>query len=144
MAGLTPQQMAQRYLQGVQGGAARQRYLDGVSAVTESPMAKAAAADDLYLQRVTESVNSGRRKQKLLAAPLSRWKDNASKKGAERYASGAAAAMDKVNAHFQKFGPIYDQVSKEVASMPKGTIEDSIARVAHVMRRLKEAAGKSA
>jgi hypothetical protein len=137
------EQAVKRYTDAMQSGAARQKYLDGIASTTENPMEKAAAAEDLYLRRVQEAVSSGRRREKLLSTPMQRWKDNATKKGGERLATGAAAAVDKVRAHFQKWTPIYQQVSAAVASMPKGTIEDSVARAAAAIRMLKSAAGKS-
>lgn len=141
---LSAEGAVKRYMEGTQSGAARQRYLEGIEAVTESPMEKAAAADQLYLRRVQESVESGRRRQRLLETPMSAWKDGAKRKGADRIASGAAAAVEKVRRHFQKWTPIYQEISREIASMPKGSVEDSIARAAHAIRRLKQAAGKTA
>lgn len=134
-----------RYTDAMASGATKQKYIDGINSVTESPMAKAAspAAMDLYLRRTQESVTSGKRARNLLAAPLSRYKDNATKKGADRLASGAATAVDKVRAHFQKWGPTYQQVSDTVASMPKGTREDAKNRSNKAIDMLMDAAGRS-
>ena len=143
MSQITAESSVKRYLEGTQSGAARARYLEGIEAVTESPMEKAAAADQLYLRRVQESVESGRRAARLRETPMSVWKEGAKRKGADRLASGAAAAVEKIRRHFQKWTPIYQEVSREVSTMPKGSTEDSIARVAHVIRRLKTAAGKA-
>lgn len=135
----------QKYLRATTSGEARQRYIDGVAAVTESPMAKAASPEamQLYESRVMESVRSGKRAKKLLEAPLSRWKDNATKKGAERLASGAQAAADKVRAHFQKWAPIYQQVSDAVSSMPKGGRANAKARADKAIDMLMDAAGRT-
>jgi hypothetical protein len=130
---LNAEEATKRYLDGVGSANAKAKYQAGVDAVTDSPMAKAAAADQLYLDKVRESVESGRRARALMAVPLQRWKDQARNKGAERLAGGARAAVDKVRAHFQKWAPIYQQIKQEVAGMPKGTIEDSLARVRRSM-----------
>lgn len=140
---LTAETSVQRYLDGMNSPQAKKKYIEGIDSVTESPMQKAADADQLYLQRVSESVSSGRRRQALLAVPMQRWKDNAKGTGSERLASGARKASDKVRAHFQKWTPIYQQMKSEIAAMPKGTIEDSMARVRRAIEIAKQAAGKS-
>lgn len=142
MAGLTAEAAVKRYLEATQSGAAKQRYKDGIEKVTESPMAKAAEADDLYLMRVEESVRSGKRRQKLLNTPMQRWKDNAKNKGADRLASGAAAAADKVRAHFQQWAPVYENISSTVAAMPKGGRENAKARAAKAIDMLMDAANR--
>lgn len=136
---------SQRWLNGTTSGTARSKYVEGVNSVTESPMAKAATPEamELYARRVQESVNSGKRAQKLLATPISRWKENAAKKGADRLASGAQAAVDKVRAHFQKWGPVYQQVSDAVAQMPKGSVQAAKDRANRAIEMLMAAAGRS-
>lgn len=140
--GVRADQAVKKYLDRIQSGSAKEAYRNGIDAVTENPMQKAADADDLYLARVEESVRSGRRRNALLSVPMTRWKENAKTKGAERLASGAVAAADKVRSHFQKWAPIYDQASEAVKSMPKGTREDAKARVGRVIDILMDAAGR--
>jgi hypothetical protein len=139
---MNTESVVQRYLAGTSSTATKEKYKQSIDAVTESPMAKAAAADELYLKRVEESVRSGRRAAKLNATPISRWKDNAKGKGADRLSTGAAAAADKVRAHFAKWGPVYDQIKRDVAGMAKGGIEESLARVRYAIEASKKAAGK--
>ena len=139
----TAEQATKRYLDAAGSGASRQKYIDGINSTTVNPMAEAAKNEELYLRNVTESVRSGRRAAKLNSVPVERWKKGAVTKGADRLASGAAAAADKVRAHFQTWMPIYQNVSQVVNAMPKGSTEDSIARAAAAIRMLKQAAGKS-
>lgn len=139
----TAEQAVQRYLAAAASGASRQKYIDGINSTTVNPMAEAAKQEELYLRNVTEAVRSGRRAAKLNAVPVERWKQGAIKKGADRLASGAQAAADKVRQHFQTWMPVYQNVSNTVAAMPKGTTEDSIARAAMAIRMLKQAAGKT-
>jgi hypothetical protein len=134
---------AQKWQQSMQSGATQQAYKDGISATTVNPMERAANAEESYLQGVQDAVSSGRRKQKLLATPVSAWRDGALNKGAGRLTSGAAAAARKVADHFQKFQPIYDGIKSHVASMPNMTTEDKINRVRYAMNTLRQAAGKS-
>lgn len=132
------------YQRGMQG--ARQAYLDGVNAITESPGAAAATpeATNLYLQSVQESVSSGRR-QAALTDPgfMSRYKEGATKKGADRLASGAMAAATKQQSVLQKWQPVYQQVRDAVAGMPKGGSANAKARAAAAIDILMAAAGKS-
>ncbi len=139
----TAEQAAQAYQQAMASGVTSQRYKEGVQAVNESPMAKAATpeATQRYLNGVNNSVSSGRRAQALLAVPLQRWKENATNKGSQRLASGAQAASDKVRQHFQKWMPIYNQVSETVKSMPKGGLANAQARSAQAIQMLMQAAG---
>lgn len=139
----TAEQSAQAYQQAMSSGVTSQRYKDGVQGVTESPMAKAATPDatQRYLNGIQQSVTSGRRQQALQAVPLQRWKDNTINKGAQRLASGAQAAADKVRTHFQKWTPIYQQVSDSIAAMPKGGVANAQARSAMAIQMLMQAAG---
>lgn len=134
----------QRYMNGMSSGTAVAKYKEGVQSVTVSPMelAAAPAAMDLYLRRVQESVSSGKRRQKLLEAPLERYKNNALAK-ADRLASGAKAAADKVRAHFQKWMPIYQNVHDAVKNMPKGGVEEAKARSGKAIEMLMAAAGRT-
>lgn len=140
---LTAEQMVQRYQDSMARGDTKQKYIQGVQSVTESPMAKAATPEalELYRRRTEESVTSGRRAQRLLATPLSRYKDNAIAK-ADRLASGAKAALDKSRAHFQKWAPIYQSVKDAVANMAKGGREEAKARNAKAIDMMMDAAGR--
>ena len=134
-------QIVQLYVDRGSGAAAKQKYIDSVNGVTENPMEKAAAQDDFFLQRVEESVRSGKRRQALLATPMSVWKTNSVTKGAERLGTGMRAAADRVRAHFQRFGPVYERVRSEVRSMPKGGLANAQARSARAIEILMQAAG---
>lgn len=136
--------MVQRYQDAMAASSTVTKYKQGIAGVTESPMAKAASpeATDLYLRRVQESVSSGKRQRKLLEAPLQRYKDNATAK-ADRLASGAKAANDKLRAHFQKWAPIYQSVHDAVQSMPKGTMDAAKQRAGKAIEMLMQAAGRS-
>lgn len=122
---------------------AGQAYVDGINGYNGNPMAAAAAADDKYLANVQAAVASGRRQAALMAVPVATWKANATGKGKQRLSDGARTALPKVQAHFQKWGPIYAQVSQQAKSMPNNSIDDGIARVRAVIVALRQAAGKS-
>lgn len=143
MAHASTQDSAAKWLQAMQSATAQNNYEAGINAFQGNPMQLAADADAKYLASITEAVQSGRRRAALMAVPVSTWKGNATGKGKQRLSSGAAAAMPKVQAHFAKWTPIYSQVSQQVRSMPKNTIDDGLARVRAVIVAFKQAAGKA-
>ena len=141
----TAQQAAQAWLTAMSSGTTSNNYKTGVQGVNESPMAAAATADatQRYLNGVQQSVASGKRQQALLAVSLQTWKDNAANKGAARLATGAAAASSKVQAFFTKWMPIFQQVSDQIKTMPKGGLANAQARSAMAIQMLMNAAGKT-
>ncbi len=141
----TAEQAAQAYQAAMASGITSQRYKEGVQGVTESPMAKAASVDatQRYLNGIQNAVSSGKRQAALNAVPLQRWKDNAANKGAQRLASGAQAASDKIRQHFVKWTPIYNQVSDTVRAMPKGGLANAQARANAAIQMLMQAAGSA-
>lgn len=140
---LTPDQIAAKWSERMGSGSTKQAYIQGVQGYQGNPMEAAAAADDLFLRKVEESVRSGRRAARLRATPRERWLGGATGKGADRLSSGASTARPKVLAHFQTWGPRYQQVRDAVRNMPKGTRADSEARMRAAMNMLMDFAGKS-
>lgn len=142
MAHATTQDSAAKWLQAMQSATAQSNYEAGINAYQGNPMQAAADADQKYLAAIQDAVQSGRRRAALLAVPAGVWKANAIGKGKQRLSSGAAAALPKVQAHFAKWTPIYQQVSQQVRAMPKNTIDDGLNRVRAVIVAFKQAAGK--
>lgn len=137
------EQALQRYLTNGQSAAARQKYIDKINGFQGNPMQLAADQDQVYLQRVQESVSSGKRRAALLAVSPQVWKSMATSKGASRLGPGMQAAADKMRAALTKWAPIYDQVSNEVAQMPKGGLSEAQARSARAIEILMRAAGRA-
>jgi len=115
-------------------GAASQAYTDGVNAVQVAPGQLAAAAAPKMLAKVTAAINSGKYASRVSGVSLGSWKSSATTKGAQRLGPGATAAEPKMTAFLNEFLPIAAQVSAQVDSMPKMTIEDSVARSAAAIR----------
>lgn len=135
---------AKRYQDSMQSGTTKQRYIDGVNSTTENPMALAATPEAMqkYQDRIMESIRTGKRVRRLQETPAQAWKDGATKKGADRLASGALGAVNKVRAHFQKWGPIYQQASdaaKAVTGTGRGA---ALQKVQAAMDVLMNAAGR--
>lgn len=104
-------------------------YTDGIDGVTTSPTELAAQNEQGYLQGVSEAVSSGRFSKGLRKVSLSDWKKAAKDKGAQRLASGAAAAAGKVEKFWISFGPKLQQITDQTRSMPKGTFEERQQRM---------------
>lgn len=135
MARVTPQEYAEKWKRRLSG--ATEDIRRGVSKVTQSPGAAAAAAEDRMLAGVTDSVTSGRWARKVGAVTLEQWKTAATEKGIPRIASGATAAESKMARTAQTLLPAVDEAAAAARAMPKGTIEDSIARAGEYMRRMR-------
>ena len=106
----------------------------GVQAVTENPAAKAAAAVDLWAQRVAQA------KQKFVDAlsrvSLQSWKQAMVGKGVANMQAGYQdqQSQQKFQAFMRSFLPWVRQGAATVKQMPKGNIEQSIARAAAMIR----------
>ena len=132
MAQKNPLQVTEKLIRNLSN--ATQSIRDGINAVTESPTEQAAAQGDLMLQKIQEAVNSGKWSEALRRVSLAEWKAAALDKGVDRIASGIQAAKPKIQAFYEQWLPYEEQISQQVKTMPKGTIEDSVARAAAVIR----------
>lgn len=118
--------------------ASREDMIKGINAVTKSPGEAAAEAEDLLIANFTAAVRSGKWKKNVAGVSLDEWKKKFIEKGVDRVGPGIDAAKDKTIKSAEKLLANVDTVSAEVARMPKGTIEDSIARMTHSARRMHE------
>lgn len=106
--------------------ASTQQIQDGVQRVTVSPGQKAAQAAQLWLQRVQQSMqkyatNVGR-------VSLADWQQAMIEKGIPRISAGATAGQPKMAAFMGEFLPYLATGVSAVDRMPKGTLDQSIAR----------------
>lgn len=122
----SPQQVAKRWADSVRNNV--QRYVDGIDSVTESPTQKAAAAVDRYQAGVNKAVSEGKFQDGCNAVTLEDWKSRAKNKGKANMATGATEAEPRVAKVMASLLPYTASVSDQIAAMPKGTLEDSIAR----------------
>ena len=113
-------------------GAASQAYTAGVQAVQTAPGAQAAAASDRYIAGVQANVQKF--KANVGAVSLGEWQAAAVNKGAQRLASGATAAQDKVGNVFSQLFPFISQVRGSLG--PRGDLEQNIARSANFQRAM--------
>jgi X-X-X-Leu-X-X-Gly heptad repeat protein len=141
----TATQMATNWQQAMTNPQTSTKYKQGIQNTTVNPMQKAASPESeaLYLSRVQQSVASGKRAQKLNAVPVDRWKNNAINVGATQLSSGAQKAQDKVTQHFNKWAPVYSQMSDAARALPKGGMANAMARVQAAITIAMQAAGRS-
>jgi len=109
----------------------------GVQGVTESPTAKAAAQADRYVMGVQQAVASGKWQSGLQSVSLQQWKDSVIA-GIPNIANGVNKAKPKMQAFLTQFLPYVDSVAQQVRAMPKGGVENGIARASAMIRGLAE------
>jgi hypothetical protein len=128
----TPAELAAKWA--TRTGAATQDVVAGVDRVTEHPGRKAAAQQAVWAQNTAAQDKWARRVQ---AGSLEDWKA-ATKSGAARIAGGVQAKKGKVEAFWQEFGPFQDSVTQQTNAMPRGSLEQNLARMLNQARRTSE------
>lgn len=136
MKNLTPQQIADKWAANT--GAATQAYTQGVQGFNGNPMAMAAAASDRYLAGVQNAVSSGKWQASLSGKSADYWKTAAVQKGAPRLASGANQAKPKFVSFMTKFLPVVQSAAAQVRAMPKGGLQNGIARMVQMATLLSQ------
>ena len=129
---VTPEEYAEKQARNLK--AATPDIRRGIERVTDSPTAKAAAAQEKMLARLTESVNSGKWANGLKRVTLEDWKSKTLTKGVPRIAAGIDAAYDKVVAFASELLPFQATLQGKVDGMADLTLEDNIQRAAEWMR----------
>lgn len=106
----------------------------GVQAVTESPMAKAAAQVELWAQRVQQSKQKF--VDKLNAVPLQAWKNAMLGKGLTNMSNGYVdpTNVNKFATFMRAWLPYVRQGAANVRQMPKGTLQQGIDRAVAQIR----------
>lgn len=115
-------------------GAATDKIKAGIQAVTQSPTAKAAANANNYLLGVQRAVSSGKFQASLQAVSLQDWQNAMINKGLTRIASGATQAQPKMQAFMSQWLPYEAAGVAQLASTPRGTIDQNISRAVAMMR----------
>lgn len=124
MARVTPQQASAKWQQRLQ--ASSQQITDGVNGVTVAPGVSAAAQSALWLSQVQAS--QAKWKANVAAVSLQSWQAAMINVGIPRISQGATNNVAKVTSFFVNFLPFLDQGVAKVKAMPKGGINNSIAR----------------
>lgn len=127
---MTAEQVAAKWAQRL--GASTDDITRGVQSVTEAPGAAAARQKTLWLSRITASADKWARR--VSAVSLADWQSAMVQKGIPRIAEGASQAQPKVTAFMADFLPYVEQGAATVRAMPKGGVEQGIARAAAMIR----------
>lgn len=122
--------------------ASTQYITSGVNGVTQAPGVAAAAAQDRMLTNLTAAVTSGLWAQQVSGVSLSDWKSAMTNKGIPRIAAGVTQAQStKVNTITSLLSAVNNAAS-EANALPKGGIEQSIARASAFMRAMSASKGQ--
>lgn len=140
MAKLTAQQWLQKW--GTNLTSSTTYIKAGVNGVQTAPGQSAAAAADRMLAGITEAVQSGAWGKAVAAVPLQAWKDSMINKGIPRLSQGVTQAQaTKVQAVTNLLTAIDTSVAS-IAGLPKGGLENNIARSTAFMRAMSANAPK--
>jgi hypothetical protein len=115
-------------------GGAVDKIRQGVQSVTTAPTQAAAAAGNLWQQRVADPATLAKFQRSLSRVSLSDWQNAMINKGIPRIATGASNAKDKFTAFLTQFLPFVNNVANQVRSMPKATLDDRINRAVAQIR----------
>jgi len=110
----------------------------GVERVTESPTKKAAEKVDKWKAGIDKAYTDGKYVRGCSRVTLEDWRDKTITKGIPRIATGIDGAKDKVIHFAEQLLPYQDQIKNEIDKMDDLTLEDSIARMTHQVRRMSE------
>jgi hypothetical protein len=114
----------------------------GVNRVTQAPGAKAAAAAPLMLANLTESVTSGAWAARVGSVSLPTWQSSMINKGVPRLATGVTQAVANKQTQVQAFLSAVDAAVADTNTLPRGGLEQNIARSAAFQRSMAARAPK--
>lgn len=134
MKRLTPQQIADKWSRNL--GASTQSIRDGVMQVQEAPGQRAAAQKDKYLRRVQERVDKWA--ENVASVSLQAWQQAMLSKGLPIIGTRAEAAKPKFAAFMRDFMQFQMGVQGALANMPRGSLDQNIARAVFVIRQNAE------
>lgn len=126
MARKSPERSAAKYARNA--AAAQQDWKEGVEAVTDNPMAKAAAADGKWQTNVSAPDAREKFKRNVGRVSADEWKTRTTQ-ATGRYAQGVAGAEGKMLKHQQEIAGHMDALRRKIDAMPNVTPADKDARM---------------
>lgn len=129
---LTPSQVAEKWARNLAGSAEQIR--TAVGQVSVSPGEAAISQKQSYLDGVNRAFSDGTYERGLRSFTLQDWQRSMVEKGVPRIAGGATAAKPKVDSFMGQWLPLQDELSRRVAAMPKGSLQDAQARAAFAIQ----------
>lgn len=122
--------------------AAGQDIQTGVQRVTVAPGQQAAAAQSLMLQRLTDAITSGKWARQVSSVSLSDWQNAMTNKGIPRISQGVTTAQKNKQGIITATLAAVDTAAAQANALPKGGLEQSIARATTFMRAMSQNAPK--
>jgi hypothetical protein len=141
MARVNAQQWLQKWGQNL--SAAGQAIQNGVSRVQQAPGVSAAQAADRYAAGVQKAVANGTWQNNVSKVSLQSWQQSMVSKGIPRLAQGIAAAQANKQAKVTQLLNAVDTAVAAANQLPRGSIEQNIARSAAFARAMSQAAPKN-
>lgn len=130
----TPAKSARKWAQNLAGSIEDIRA--GIMAMDTSPGVKAAARKQAYLDGVQRSAQ--RWADKLNNMSLQTWQQKVIEKGLPVIAERARIAIPKMAAHLTQWRAFMDSIESQLKGMPRGTLEQNIARSNFVIREARK------
>jgi hypothetical protein len=133
--------VAKEWAQGLRNS--RSKIERKVSELTESPTERAAKNSDVWFQKISSDETKKKFESGLRNVSLDEWRRKFLDKGLANMAKGADDAQAKMADFLSKLLPYTEQVKKEVADMKVLTIDDAVAKVEKVIRKMSQFKYKS-
>ena len=140
MARLTPEEYASKQARNLKNSLPDIR--SGIERVSTAPGASAAAAQSRMKDNLIRSIDDGRWAAKVRGGSLEEWKTTALTKGVDRIAQGIDQAHDKQVQMAGRLLAAVDSAAQKSNALPKGTIQDSIARMTTFVEDMHKFKGK--
>lgn len=140
MAKLTPEQYAEKQARNLKNSLPDIRA--GIERVSTAPGVSAAAAQSRMKDNLNRAIDDGRWAAKVKGVTLEDWKSAALNKGVDRIAAGIDQAHGKQVAMAGRLLAAVDSAAAKSNAMPKGTIQDSIARMTTFVEDMHKFKGK--
>lgn len=118
------QQITEKWAQRTSG--ATQQVVEGVARVTEAPGQKAARQKQVYLANVQAKADKWERN--VANVTLQEWQQ-ATTAGAQRISAGVQAKKGKMEGFLREFIPHIESVQQRVNAMPRGNLDQNLARM---------------
>lgn len=131
---ISPSEFAKKWNRRLKGALPDIR--SGVERVSESPMEKAAAAQDKMKARLIEAIDSGKWAMRLRSVSLDEWKKKLIEKGLPAISTGADLAIPRVEDFANQLLSFQKTAIAEIDRMPTLTLEDSIRKMEAWIRKM--------
>lgn len=140
MARINAQQWLQKWGTNLQ--AAGPAIQNGIANVKVAPGISAAAAADRMASGVLQSIQDGTWQKNVSKVSLSDWQNSMKNKAIPRLSQGVAAAQASKQQSITELLSAVDAATAAIAGMPKGSLEQNIARSAAFQREMAARAPK--